>query len=51
MLQLDESELIRIFAEVLEVSPETLSEKSAPDNVHGWDSGKAMKLLSLLRKR
>jgi acyl carrier protein len=50
MPQLDGSELIRIFAEVLEVNPATLSEKSAPDNVEGWDSGKAMEIVITLEE-
>jgi len=50
MSQLDSPELIRIFAEVLEVNPETLSEQSAPKNVAGWDSGKAMEIVVTLEE-
>ena len=50
MPQLDGCELIRIFSEVLEVSPGTLSAESAPHNVKGWDSGKAMEIVVTLEE-
>ena len=45
MLQLEQRELMRIFAEILEVDPRTLSEQSSPDNVKGWDSAKSMEIV------
>ncbi|MGO9648125.1 MAG: acyl carrier protein [Terriglobales bacterium] len=45
MLRLDQRELMRIFAEVLEVDPSKLSEQSSPDNVQGWDSAKSMEIV------
>lgn len=50
MSRLDGPELIRIFAEVLEVHPGTLSDQSAPHNVKGWDSGKAMEIVVTLEE-
>ena len=44
-MQLEQRELMRIFAEVLEVDPGSLSEQSSPDNVNGWDSAKSMELV------
>jgi len=45
MLRLDQRELMRIFADVLEVDPSKLSEQSSPDNVQGWDSAKSMEIV------
>ncbi|MGH9405786.1 MAG: acyl carrier protein [Terriglobia bacterium] len=45
MPQLDQRELMRIFAEVLEVDRNTLSDESSPQNVQGWDSAKSMELV------
>jgi acyl carrier protein len=45
MSGLDQRELMRIFAEILEVDPGTLSDASSPDNVPGWDSAKSMEIV------
>lgn len=45
MSQFDQRELLRLFAEILEVDPVTLSEQSSPDNVKGWDSAKSMEIV------
>ena len=45
MSQLSESELMGIFAEVLDVDLSTLSEHSSPESVQGWDSGKSMEIV------
>ena len=50
MSQLDQRELIRIFSDVLEVSPGTLSEQSSPQNVQGWDSAKSMEIVVTLEE-
>jgi acyl carrier protein len=45
MSQLNQAELMRIFAEILEVDPSMLSEQSSPENVQGWDSAKSMEIV------
>ena len=44
-------ELINLFSEVLEVSPDALSEDSSPENVEEWDSLKAMELVASIEEQ
>jgi acyl carrier protein len=39
-----------MFAEVLGVDPGTLSARSSPENVAGWDSLKSMEIVILLEE-
>lgn len=50
MAQLDQRELINIFAEVLETDPGKLSDASSPANVEGWDSAKSMELVIMVEE-
>jgi acyl carrier protein len=50
MARLSRPELVRIFADVLEVDPESLSEESSPENVSGWDSAKSMEIVITLEE-
>jgi acyl carrier protein len=45
MSQMNQAELMQIFAQILEVDAGTLSEQSSPQNVHGWDSAKSMEIV------
>ena len=50
MRRLNRNELIRIFAEVLEVDPGVLSEDSSPENLQRWDSGRSMEIVILIEE-
>jgi|694.fasta_scaffold34498_8 acyl carrier protein len=43
--------LISLFAECLNVAPESLSEDSSPDNISEWDSLAAMSLVAAIEER
>ena len=45
MSQINQAEFMRMFAEILEVDPRSLSEQSSPENVQGWDSAKSMEIV------
>jgi acyl carrier protein len=50
MSQLNQDELVRIFAEVLEVDPHTLTDQSCANNVKGWDSAKSLEIVITLEE-
>lgn len=50
MTHLNRTELVKIFAEVLEVDPDVLSERSSPENVANWDSAKSMEIVITLEE-
>jgi acyl carrier protein len=39
------AELMKIFAEILEVPAASLNDQSSPENVAGWDSAKSMEIV------
>lgn len=43
--------LIQVFADVLEIDPAVLNDDSSPDNVQGWDSLSAMKLVAAIEEK
>ena len=43
-------DLIKVFAEVLDCDPASLSDDSSPDNTKGWDSVAAMSLVAAVEE-
>ena len=43
--------LIELFAEVLEVNPDSLNDDSSPDNLREWDSLASMKLVNAIEEK
>jgi acyl carrier protein len=50
MLQFSQSDLLQIFAEVLEVDSRSLPDDSSPENVEKWDSAKSMEIVIMLEE-
>ena len=51
MTSITRTDIFEIFAEVLGLSAEEISDESSPENIPGWDSIKSMEILTLLEER